>query len=314
MDIIYLLAFSLSILLHNLFQRYFIVKNRFDEVKERSSHKVLATRSGGSAIFFTIFLITIFLYIKSNQLFDFSLLIPFGILFTVGLYDDIYGVDFKLKFIFQLIVAKIFFDQGIAISTLNGFMGINELPYIASQALTIFFIVFIINATNFSDGIDGLAISETLKCLIIATIMNSSYGVGSQTFLFILSIAVIIPLYYFNFKKDYKVFLGDSGSLFLGGLISVAIIFSINNFNLSFEIFSGTPLIVIICFFYPVVDTTYVTLKRIINKKSPFVADKNHIHHLLIKKGFSHRKTLILISGITGLIQAILLIYSASYS
>ena len=105
-------------------QKYFIKNNVYDKIKKRSLHDVKATRSGGSTIFSTLFLLTIYLYLTSNQIFDFSLLIPLGILFTVGLYDDLYQVDFKLKFIFQLIVAKILIDQGIIINNLNGLLGI----------------------------------------------------------------------------------------------------------------------------------------------------------------------------------------------
>ena len=99
MDLIYLITLIVSIILNLFFQKYFIKKNKFDEVLSRSSHSVYATRSGGSAVFCTLFLIVLYFYIQSNQFFDFSILIPLGILFTVGLYDDIYQVDFKLKFI-----------------------------------------------------------------------------------------------------------------------------------------------------------------------------------------------------------------------
>ena len=173
-------------------------------------------------------MITSYLYITSNQIFDFSLFLPLGILFTIGLYDDIYQVDFKLKFIFQLIAAKILIDQGIYIESLNGFFGIYEIPYMISQALSIFIIVFIINATNFSDGIDGLAISEVIKCLLIFLLYNYTSSIKGYSFIFLITLISMIPLYFFNFKKNYKVFLGDSGSLFLGGVVSVSIIY-LNN-------------------------------------------------------------------------------------
>ena len=198
-----IISFSLSIILNIIFHNYFIKKNKFDQIVSRSSHQVLATRSGGSAIFFTIFSIILYFYLRSDQFFDFSILIPLGILFTVGLYDDIYKVDFKLKFIFQFIVAKIMVDQGIIIETMNGFAGIYEVPYMIGQFITIFLIIFIVNATNFTDGIDGLALSETLKCLLI--IITSS-NILSSGYAFVLSIIAVslLPLYYFNFKKIIK--------------------------------------------------------------------------------------------------------------
>ena len=272
-------------------------------------HDVRATRSGGSTIFITLFVLTIYLYYTSNQIFDFSLLIPLGILFTVGLYDDLYQVDFKLKFIFQLIVAKILIDQGIIINNLNGLLGIYEIPYLISQILTIIFIVFIINATNFTDGVDGLAITETIKCLMIVLATNSWFLFENDNYLFVLILISLIPLYYFNFKNKNKVFLGDSGSLLLGGIVSIAIISLTLIPGYDVEFFINTPLIILLCFPYAIIDTSYVIIKRIINRKSPFIADKSHIHHLIIKKGYSQLQCLFIISGLTGVIQLMALLY-----
>jgi len=312
MDLIYIITLIVSIILNLFFQKYFIKKNKFDEVLSRSSHSVYATRSGGSAVFCTLFLIVLYFYIQSNQFFDFSILIPLGILFTVGLYDDIYQVDFKLKFIFQLIVAKIMIDQGIIIETLNGFVGIYEIPYLLSQIITIFFIIFILNATNFSDGIDGLAITETIKCLIITLVLGFNDSFSGYNFIFIIIIISLLPLYFFNFKKNYKVFLGDSGSLILGGIISIALIVTVNDFDSNYSANISSPLLIIIGFTYPILDTIYVVLRRITKGLSPFVADKSHIHHIILSKGISHKKCLLLISGIIGIFQFSLLYYIAS--
>lgn len=304
---LYLTTLIISSILYLVIQKYFIKNNVYDKIKKRSLHDVRATRSGGSTIFTTLFLLTIYLYLTSNQIFDFSLLIPLGILFTVGLYDDFYQVDFKLKFIFQLIVAKILIDQGIIIDNLNGLLGIYEIPYLISQIFTIIFIVFIINATNFTDGVDGLAITETIKCLIIVLATNSWSLFDNDLFLLIL--ISLIPLYYFNFKNNNKVFLGDSGSLMLGGIISIAIIRLTDLPGNGVEFFINTPLIILLCIPYPIIDTSYVIIKRMINKKSPFIADKSHIHHLIIKKGYSQLQCLFIISGLTGVIQLLTLLY-----
>lgn len=290
-------------------QKYFLTKNLHDKILLRSKHACIATRNGGIAIFSTLFLITLYLYTDSNQVFDFSILIPLGILFTIGLYDDIYQVDFKLKFIFQVITAKIIVDQGIIISDLNGFLGVFEIPYMIGQILTIFSIVFVVNASNFSDGIDGLSLTENIKCLILLLFLHNNQSYDNLSFLFVILIASCLPLYYFNFKSNNKVFLGDSGSLLLGGVSSIGLIslsFSQNldTFNLSL------PYLFIVCYMYPIIDTTQVVLKRIFKGVSPFIADNNHIHHLLIKKGFSHIQTLLIISVGLGLIQIGLIYYA----
>ena len=101
-------------------------------------------------------------YLLNIELFDYSLFIPLGILFTIGVYDDLYQADFKLKFLLQFIVAKILIDQGFTISNLHGMFGIYEIPWLLSQILTGVTFVILVNAYNFIDGIDGLAISETI--------------------------------------------------------------------------------------------------------------------------------------------------------
>ena len=291
-----------------LVQKYFIKNRIYDKVNNRSSHNVIATRSGGATIFITLTLITSFLYFTSNQIFDFSLLLPLGILFTVGLYDDLYNVDFKLKFIFQLIAAKIIIDQGFVIHSLNGLMGLYEVPYFIAQLLSILFIVLIVNAANFTDGIDGLAITETLKCILIVLVINFNKIFFDFNFFLIIIFLSIIPLYYYNFKKNNKVFLGDSGSLLLGGVVSIAILF-LNDYNAVNIIKLNIFLLALLCFTYPIIDLLYVISKRIYNKRSPFVADKGHLHHIFQKKGYSHFQCLVILSGISGLFQLLILIY-----
>ena len=301
------LSFLISLTVIFISQRYFIKKNRFDIVNYRSSHDSLATRNGGLSVFTTIVIITFYLYYNSNELFDFSLIIPLSILFTIGLYDDLYQVDFKLKFIFQIIIAKILIDQGFLIENLNGFLGLYEIPYMFSQLLSIFLIVLIVNAVNFSDGIDGLAITEVIKGLIFIIILLQDYTFDSLNLLLLITICSTLPLYFFNFKKNNKVFLGDSGSLLLGGIVSVGIIYLGNaidssNFNLS------TPWIILVCLLYPIIDLIQVVCIRIYKGVSPFEADRSHIHHLLLNRGFSHLKTLLIISGVTGIIQVLVIL------
>ena len=171
------------------------------------------------AIVGSLFIVSSIYYLFGIKLFDYSLLIPLLILFLTGLFDDIYQLDFKLKFIFQIIAAKIIIDNGLLIDNLHGVLGIYELNRIIAQLITIFFIVAIINAINFIDGIDGLAISISFLFFLFFEYFIST--VSPYINLTLLIIAFLIPGYFFNFRKKDKVFLGDSGSLFLGGLISI---------------------------------------------------------------------------------------------
>ena len=268
-------------------QKIFIKRNVIDQIKMRSSHSSLATRSGGMAVFSTLFLISSYYYIIGVDIYEYSILIPGIILLVVGLYDDIYNVDFKLKFIFQIVAAKILIDNGLIIENFHGVLGIFEIGRIAAQILTIFIIVAIINAINFIDGIDGLAISA-----VIFFIVSFEFFANNTSPFYSLSQIIVIsllPLYYFNFKNNNKVFLGDSGSLFLGSLVSVYTIYILNNDYIIKEAYDLNKIIYVFSILtYPIIDMIRVFFIRIYRRRSPFLADKNHIHHLLIKKFQSH--------------------------
>ena len=167
----------------------------------------------------------------------------------------------NLNLYFQIIAAKIIIDSGLIIDNLHGVLGVFEINRIIAQILTIFIIVSIINAINFIDGIDGLANSIVVLFLIAVEFFSSN-----QTPLFNLSVIIvcsILPLFYYNFKKKRKVFLGDSGSLFLGGLVSIYVIYALTNsyiikpeFDLHKILFISSILI------YPIVDLVRVFMIR----------------------------------------------------
>jgi UDP-N-acetylmuramyl pentapeptide phosphotransferase/UDP-N-acetylglucosamine-1-phosphate transferase len=228
---------------------------------------------------------------------------------VVGLYDDINGVDFKLKFIFQIIAAKIIVDNGLIIDNLHGLFGVYELSRITAQLLTIFIILAIINSINFIDGIDGLAITTVILFIIGFEFFASEPT--SFTNLSTILIGSLVSLYYFNFRKKNKVFLGDSGSLFLGGIISIYVIRILtNNYIIKPEFDLHKILFVISILFYPIIDIIRIFFLRLIKGKSPFIADKNHIHHLILSKTNNHFLTTFIIVFISIffiiLIQALL--------
>jgi UDP-GlcNAc:undecaprenyl-phosphate/decaprenyl-phosphate GlcNAc-1-phosphate transferase len=273
---------AISFLLVNVTQKYYLKNKIIVRINDRSSHSSIATSNGGISIFITLFLIAIYNYINSNTLFNYSLLIPLSIMTVVGTYDDNKTVDFKLKFIFQIIVAKIIVDNGLTIDNLHGFFGIYELSSIISQSVTIFIIVGIINSINFIDGIDGLAISVILVFLI----SFEFFGLKISEFTNLTHIVVgsMIPLLFMNLRAKNKVFLGDGGSLFLGALVSIYTIFILSdNYIIDKRYDLNKILFVISILIYPFIDIVRVFILRISKNKSPFIADKNHIHHILLK-------------------------------
>ena len=291
-----LLVLVLSFFFHLVTQYFFVKKRRFDDFNHRTSHKTIATRSGGISIFSSLFIVGLAHYLLNIELFDYSLFIPLGILFTIGVYDDLYQADFKLKFLLQFIVAKILIDQGFAITNMYGLLGIYEFPWLISQIITGFTFVIFVNAYNFIDGVDGLAISETIKNLCFFLIFLSS---NSEFYNFILIlIFACLPFYYFNFKKKRKVFLGDAGSLFLGG-VNIILLFHFLNPNTYLDIENSINkfVLALAVLMYPLMDLLRVVIIRLRNKKSPFNADQNHIHHWFISRGFSHIMTSFIIVG-----------------
>jgi UDP-N-acetylmuramyl pentapeptide phosphotransferase/UDP-N-acetylglucosamine-1-phosphate transferase len=293
-----ILIFLLSSILIFLTQKIFLKKKIIDNINSRSSHSSIATRTGGISLFSILFLISVYFYLTGYEIYEFSLLIPLSMLMVVGLYDDINGVDFKLKFIFQIIAAKIIIDNGLIIDNLHGFAGIYELSRIAAQILTIFIIVAIINSINFIDGIDGLAIT----IVILFVIGFEFFAISPTSYINLSTILVtsLAPLYYFNYRKKNKIFLGDSGSLFLGGVVSIYVVYVLsNNYIIKSEFDLHKILYVISILFYPIIDIIRIFFLRLLKGKSPFQADKNHIHHLLLKKTDNHFYTTLIIISIS---------------
>jgi len=286
------LSFALNYAFNLLFLRY----NKIDAINQRSSHKTLATKSGGVSIFIGLFIITLVLYFLNLELYDFSLLLPLGLMFITGVYDDFYNADFKLKFFIQLIVAKLFIDQGFLINNIHGLMGVYEIPYFISQLITALVFLAIVNSINFTDGIDGLASSLIIFYLIT---FETLMGFNSPLFyLNLVTVFLIIPFYFFNAKKKNKVFLGDAGSLFMGSLVCLNMVTYLNEAH--FQDSLNPVIISFTILIYPLLDLIRVFFLRIYNGVSPFKADKNHLHHKLVYVSENHylRVMLILASSI----------------
>ncbi len=268
----------LSSILNYGIQRIFIYFKKFDDFNHRSSHKTLATRTGGIGVYVTVLSISLFFYFQNIELFDYSLFIPLSIMFIVGVYDDFYNANFKLKFFLQIIVAKILIDQGYIIDNYYGLFGLREIPWLIAQLTTIFVFLVVVNAINFIDGIDGLAISQTIKSIILFEVYSNKLSeISILGFLCILS---MLPLFYFNFKKKRKIFLGDSGSLLLGTLVMIFILFVLDDeFIFQDDLKLNKTLFTVLMVLYPLIDLLRVFILRVYRGFSPFIADQNHIHH-----------------------------------
>ena len=292
-----IVAFIIATLIHFGVQKLFIHYKRFDDFNHRSSHKTLATRTGGIGIFLTVLIISLYYYFQGIELFNYSLFIPLGIMFVIGVYDDLYNADFKLKFLLQIIVAKILIDQGYVISNYHGLFGQYEVPWLLAQASTVFVFLVVVNAINFIDGIDGLAISEVLKVILVIEFFSK--GITILAPLGLLTISSLLPLYYFNFKKKRKIFLGDGGSMFLGTLTMIYLLDVLSDdYNFAADLVTNKTFFVLLVMIYPLIDLLRVFILRIKNGQSPFVADNRHLHHAVVRKFKNHFVGIILILSV----------------
>ena len=289
-----ILVFITSTVLFYVTQKIFINRKKFDEINPRSSHQTEATKNGGIVVFLTLFMFSVYFYLSGYQLYNYSLLIPLSIIFVVGVYDDFYNADFKLKLFLQIIVAKLLINQGFIINDFHGIFGLHEMPRLVSQLFTVFVFLVIVNAVNFIDGIDGLAITEALKVILVLEYLSLNttplYNMG-------LIIAFsLFPMYYFNFKKENKIFLGDAGSLFLGTVIAAYLYYILGaEYELNPQFKMNKALLAVAVVIYPLLDLLRIFIIRVSQKKSPFHPDKNHLHHLLLKKGIPHLWIVIII-------------------
>lgn len=283
-----------SIILTFFIQRIYLLRNKLDPILDRSSHTEIATRTGGITLFLCFFGITLLFYILGEQPFDFSILIPLSIMFLTGLYDDFYQADYKLKLFMQIIVAKIIIDQGLVIENYHGLFGLYQIPWWLAQITTLFVFIVVVNAFNFIDGIDGLALTEFNKLIILFEL----FSVKPTPFFYLNwgLIAGVIPLYYFNCRKNNKVFLGDAGSLFIGTLCSIYLFYALgSDYTLNNDWKLNKVIFTVGLVLYPLADLLRVFILRVRKGVSPFLPDNNHIHHILFISTQSHLKSLIYI-------------------
>jgi UDP-N-acetylmuramyl pentapeptide phosphotransferase/UDP-N-acetylglucosamine-1-phosphate transferase len=267
----------------------------------RKQHDHGIPRLGGVAIFVS-FTITSLLFSMTDKSLPINyLLTACIILFAMGLKDDLSGVNSRTKFFIQFIVASILVIAGnIRLTSMYGVFGIYDLPYWPSVALSVLTVILIINAFNLIDGIDGLAATTGI-------VVNGSFAAMfiymHQYELAAVSLAMVGAI--FGFLKfnltPAKIFMGDTGSLLIG-LISVVMaikFIELNKFtNIKTpEIFSA-PALAVAILIGPIFDTVRVFILRISSGSSPFAADRNHIHHRMLKLGFTHLQTTLILAGL----------------
>lgn len=261
----------------------------------RSSHETETPTLGGIAIFAST-LIAYFLWPHAENIVDANLIslsiTGVIILFFLGLKDDILALDSTKKLLVQICASLILIAMGnFKVNNFYGIFGVHEIPDFFSIPLTVFVFIAIINAINLIDGIDGLAGGISLIAGVgfgSWFILNNHFSFGCIAFAMSGSLLGFLR---FNFSKTSKIFMGDTGSLIVGYLISMFAVefLALNvNYNNERSSYFNAPIIVMVLLIVPIFDTLRVFIVRIVKGGSPFVADRNHMHHILIDSGLNH--------------------------
>jgi UDP-GlcNAc:undecaprenyl-phosphate GlcNAc-1-phosphate transferase len=264
----------------------------------RKKHDHGIPRLGGVAIFVG-FTVTLLLCCNTGISLPLNYFICACILlFAMGLKDDLAGVNSLTKLFIQFIVcAVLVFLGNIRITSMYGILGITEIPYLLSVFFTIFFILLVINAFNLIDGIDGLA--ATTGIIVNSTfgglfVYSQQYELAAVSFVMVGAIAGFLR---FNITPA-KIFMGDTGSLLIG-LISVVLaikFLELNKGGLNIKQIYSIPALTLAILSGPIFDTLRIFIFRISKGVSPFTADRNHIHHRMLRLGFNHIQSTIILS------------------
>lgn len=285
-------------------------KKLFDMPDKRKVHHAPIPRLGGLS-FFPVMLITmgglVLIYhlmgLSSRSMhgevpYEFlALLVGSMMLFLVGLADDLIGVGYKKKFLVQIVAASLLVASGVWIKSLDGLFGIYQLSPWVGMPFTVLIVVYVTNAINLIDGIDGLASGLCGISLVALAGLHIWLHLFSFALLCIAALGVIIPFWFYNVfgnaMRGRKLFMGDSGSLSLGYIISFLMIHLstvdvnphvVSDYNM---VFAFTTMLV------PLLDVVRVVGHRLRNKKNPFLPDKNHIHHKLLRCGLRVRQVMV---------------------
>lgn len=292
-------------------------KDLMKEINDRSSHNNKKIPNfGGVAFFIVLVLMTLLLQSVKTTFTGNHLIIAATLLFMVGLKDDLVVSTARVK-LFGQITAAFFlvFTPELQITSLHGFLGIYEIPQIVSYFLSAFAVLAIVNSYNLIDGIDGLA---SMAGIVISLTFALVFYITSNPYFVLVSLTVagiLAAFLRFNFSREKrKIFMGDSGSLVIGLVIACLTLKALAiPMNTRFEFLNeGRLLFIASILFLPLFDTTRVMLIRLLKGGSPFVADRNHIHHILLDRGYSHKKSCLILSVIN--IGIILIFVSLAYN
>lgn len=296
----FMAGFFITYLLTPVVMNVVKVRRLFEKRNERSSHTQMVPSFGGVS-FFIVFVMALSFaeqFFISGRAYYF---IPAAlIVFMIGLKDDLTGVGPRNKILGQVLaISMLFLSSDFQITELWGFLGIHHISLWISIPLAYAVVIFFINAFNLIDGIDGLSTS-------LAAFFFSFFGIFyffREDYTLVMVCASFVGMFLaflrYNLSTDRKIFMGDTGSMFLGFVLSSLVIEVMSSdFNVYVDTIqsSNVPHLLIGLLYIPVFDSIRIFIARASSGKSPFAPDRTHIHHLLMDyHGWNHRKTALVI-------------------
>ena len=285
-------------------------KNIYDIPNDRKVHHTAVPRLGGISFFPSMLIafavILMFLPIQEEYTLPVNIwsavfLMGLLVIYCMGIVDDLLGLNATTKFTIQIATGCLLPFAGLYINNLYGLFGIHEIPNYVGIPLTVFFIVFIDNAINLIDGIDGLASGIALLALSGFLVYFIHYEVFIHTYCMLAAglIGALIAFSFFNLfgstERNTKIFMGDSGSLSLGYTLGFLAIKSCMDVSFIWPYRPEALLVPMTLLFVPSADVVRVTLFRLYHRYPLFKADKNHIHHKLMRAGLTQHQALLTI-------------------
>jgi len=310
---LFVIASCSTLVLTPLLRRFCQRFNLLDvPVDGRRVHTSAIPRLGGVAIYISLLLALSSLFLVSNLVTEtlayyssifLKVLIPASLVLALGVYDDLRGTNAVVKFVGLGLIASLFYAMGGRIEALAiPFVGIVHFPAAVSFVLTVFWLVAISNAFNLIDGVDGLATGAALfSSVVILVVALSGQNIAMIVVTIVLCGALAGFLRY-NFNPA-SIFLGDSGALFVGFLLASLSLLGAQKATTAIAVI--TP---ILAFGLPVVDTTVTMARRLVGGRPLFEGDGEHIHHMLLARGWSQRRVVLIlysVCAVFGLLAAL---------
>ena len=292
------------------------IKKLTAPIIHRSSHSRSIPSLAGVAFFMSFIIFISLIQLVFHESTGYNIIAALAVLFMIGLKDDLINSSAKVKLYGQLLASLfIIFSPAFHITNLNGFLGIYYINPLLSIVIAVFFLTFIINAFNLIDGIDGLAASVGI--VSCSTFMILFY-IKEEYFFFLLcvfTISILLAFLRFNLSSGkLKIFMGDCGSLVIGMILGVCTLHYLSSPVLipAKRLFlpENRVLFTTAVLFIPIFDTVRVIIIRLLSNSSPFKADRNHLHHILLDQGMTHRKATLSLLSLNIFVIAIFFIVS----